>query len=106
MYLRYVGAVDDAPMKLLINDLPKREHFDAEHNVANAIFLYTLCFSFTLNRKYTYNLRATTQHNFNNISECFLFIFFSFEIWEKKVCCFFSWIEKREGEKKTTKLCC
>lgn len=33
----YDGAVDDAPIKLLTNDLPKREHFDAEHNVANAI---------------------------------------------------------------------
>lgn len=40
MYLRYVGAVEDAPIKLLINDLPKREHFDAEHNVANAILLH------------------------------------------------------------------
>lgn len=37
LYLMYDGAVDDAPIKLLINDLPKREHLDAEHNVANAI---------------------------------------------------------------------
>lgn len=41
----YVGAVDDVTMKLLINDFPKREHFDAEHNVANAIFMHNSHFS-------------------------------------------------------------
>lgn len=36
-YLRCVGTVADAPIKFVITDLAKREHFEAEHNVANAI---------------------------------------------------------------------
>lgn len=38
----YDGAVADTPAKLLITDLANREHFDAEHNVANAILFTSL----------------------------------------------------------------
>lgn len=37
VYLMCDGAVADAPTKLPITDFANREHFDAEHNVANAI---------------------------------------------------------------------
>lgn len=36
------GAVADAPAKLLSTVLARREHFDAEHNVANAIIISLL----------------------------------------------------------------
>lgn len=42
LYLMYDGAVADTPAKLLITDLANREHFDAEHNVANAILFTSL----------------------------------------------------------------
>lgn len=38
-YLMWDGAVADAPTKLLSTVLARREHFDAEHNVANAIII-------------------------------------------------------------------
>lgn len=41
LYLICDGTADDAPTKLPITDLAKREHFDAEHNVANAILYFT-----------------------------------------------------------------
>lgn len=39
------GPVADAPTKLLNTDLTKREHFDAEHNVATGIFHMTSNFT-------------------------------------------------------------
>lgn len=35
------GTLAVTPTKLLITDLPNREHFDAEHKVANAILHFT-----------------------------------------------------------------
>lgn len=46
MYLRCDGAVAETPPKLPITDFIKREHFEAEHNVANAIIH---CFSMFTN---------------------------------------------------------
>lgn len=72
-YLMWDGAVADAPTKLLSTVLARREHFDAEHNVANAIII-SLQFVHLVFFQHT-----TAKHNNNKNKYFLLFVSLSID---------------------------